>query len=530
MSRLLVAAIVACVEISLFCHYALGSEAEQKAQQAFESLYGADVKRASSSRDTSQAVALAAKLLAAAKTAEAQPELMALLAAKACELGSLDPKGHETALAAAAFVSEKAPELAGPCQDRVMVVRQRQYDMARGDQKTKAGEALVDALVASAAAKTRAGDTDDAGKRLQKALGVARAARSSKVEAVEALIRAMAERQKAAAQATQLKKQVEADPANAKARDQLVRLLLVDLDNPAEAAKCLDETSDAALRKFVPAAAKPVAEAPEVACLELADWYMQLTGSAGPAGKAAMYTRAKAYAERFLDLHGAADMDRTRMELALKKAEDELTKLGGEASTKSQWIDLLKLIDPEKDAVTGKWERTKAGLATPATGEARSRVQIPLMPSGSYDLEVKFVRVSGHEDVALCLPAGSGSVTLIMSAWDGNNVSGLGLVNGRNGNQNETTVKPGALANGHLYTAFIRVAVDNTRADITITLDGKPYIKWAGPQQGLSPDASWGLRNTRCVGLGACNSEVVFHSVGLRMLSGKAVPVASNRP
>jgi hypothetical protein len=217
------------------------------------------------------------------------------------------------------------------------------------------------------------------------------------------------------------------------------------------------------------------------------------------------------------------------MELTLKKADDELAKLGGDASAKSQWIDLLKLIDLEKDTVQGKWERTKAGIVTPAT-ESRSRIQIPVVPSGSYDLEVKFVRVSGHEDVAVCLPAGSGSVRLIMSAWSDNNFSGLDLVNGRHGNQNETTVKPGALENGHLYTACIRVAVDKARAEITMTLDGKPYIKWAGPQQALSPDASWGLRNTRCVGLGAASSRVVFQSARLRMLSGKAVPVASNRP
>ena len=357
MSRLTILALAACVAIGLFSKYALASEAEDTAQKTFETLYGEDFKRAASSRDTTPAVALAAKLFEAARSAEAQPELMALLCAKACELGALDPKGYEAALGAAAFLSDKAPDLAGPCQDKIIAIRQKQYDKARADEKVAAGDALVDALVASATAKSRAGDGEEASRRLQKALAVARAVKSPKADGLELQVRAMAERQKAAAQATQLKTQVQADPANAKARDQLVRTLVVDLDNPAEAAKYLDDSSDPMFRKFAPAAARPVADAPEMACLDLADWYLQLGSAAGAAGKGAMYARAKAYAERFLALHEAKDIDRTRMELALKKAQDELDKFGGGArkklnvivimggKNKSGQADLMKVFD-----------------------------------------------------------------------------------------------------------------------------------------------------------------------------------------
>jgi type 1 glutamine amidotransferase/uncharacterized protein YggU (UPF0235/DUF167 family) len=357
MSRLTILALAACIVIGLFSRCSSASEAEDAAQKTFETLYGEDFKRAAFSRDTTPAVALAARLLESARSVEAQPELMALLCAKACELGALDPKGYETALGAAAFLSEKAPELAGPCQDKIIAIRQKQYDKARADEKVAAGDTLVDALVASATAKSRAGDGEEASKRLYKALAVARAVKSPKADGVELQVRAAAERQKAAAQATQLKAQVQADPANAKARDQLVRMLVVDFDNPAEAAKYLDGSSDPMFRKFAPAAARPVADAPEMACLDLADWYLQLGSAAGAAGKGAMYARAKAYAERFLVLHEAKDIDRTRMELALKKAQDELGKFGGGARKKINIIvitggkvystpdDLMKVFD-----------------------------------------------------------------------------------------------------------------------------------------------------------------------------------------
>jgi len=358
MSRLTILALAACMAIGLFSKCASASEADDTAQKTFETLYGEDFKRAASSRDTTPAVALAAKLFEAARSAQAQPQLMALLCAKACELGALDPKGYETALGAAALISDKAPELAGPCQDKVIAIRQKQYDKARADEKVAAGDALVDALVASATTKSRAGDAEEASKRLHKALTVARAVKSPKADGVELQVRAVAERQKAAAQATQLKAQVQADPANAKARDQLVKMLVVDLDNPAEAAKYLNDSSDAMFRKFAAAAARPVADAPEMACLDLADWYLQLGSAAGAAGKGAMYARAKAYAERFLALHEARDIDRTRMELALKKAQDELDKFAGGARKKLNVIvitgghtqfysqaDLMKVFD-----------------------------------------------------------------------------------------------------------------------------------------------------------------------------------------
>ncbi|MCX5684673.1 MAG: hypothetical protein NT049_13435, partial [Planctomycetota bacterium] len=475
----------------------------------------ADDKQVLSSRDTTKAVELAAKLLESAKAAEGQPELMSLLCTRACELGAMDPKGYETAQAAADLVASKAPDAAGPCQEALAAIRQRQYDAARGDAKTQAGEALVDALLALAATRTRTGKVEDAGKPLYKALAVAKAINSSKIETVDALLKAHADRQKNVALLAQLKKQVEADPANAKARDPLVTLLVVGFDNPAEAAKYLVDACDSALKKFVPAAARPVADAPEMACLELADWYMQLAATAGPASKLAMYVRAVQYGERFLELHTAKDLDRTRVELAVKKAGDEITRLGGAASDKGHWMDVLKLVDPARDTIRGQWEQTKAGLLTDA-GSPHAVIGVPIEPSGNYELEVKFVRLAGSADVGVSFPAGPNHAVLCL-AWRGGTTSGLSGIN-------ETLVNPSGLSNNHVYTVVLRVMTAEDKAQITATLDGKPLVKWEGPQKALSVPFFVALRNPKCVGLSAYKSRVLFQSVRLKMLSGKAVP------
>ena len=120
-----------------------------------------------------------------------------------------------------------------------------------------------------------------------------------------------------------------------------MRLYLVEMNNPAEAAKFVDETLDEATRKYVPAAAKPIEEAPELACNELGDWYRGLADQAtATASKGAMLERAKAYYERFVDLHKADDLARAGATLMLKKIDDALAKIESKSSPSTLTLDL----------------------------------------------------------------------------------------------------------------------------------------------------------------------------------------------
>ncbi|MCX5672039.1 MAG: hypothetical protein NTU94_12040 [Planctomycetota bacterium] len=502
------------------------AEEAAKAAAVFQSVYGDDLKRAAATKDTADDIALAAKLLEAAQAAEAQPALLVLLCDKACVLGAADPKGYETALAAANLLAGKVPDRASACQEKVLAIRQRQYDAARGDQRTAAGEALIEALLATAAARAEADDLEEAAKRYRQALVVARAVRSAKADEIEGDLKALTERQKVLAKVAGLESQLTAEPANGPVRDQLVLLLLVELDNPADAAKYLTDASDAALRKFIPAAAKPIEEAPELACAELGDWYRDLAAAAGATtgGKVNTLTRAQAYYERFLALHAAADMDRTRVELVLKKVEEELRRL--RSNEKGRWIDLLKLIDPEKDAVKGQWQRTAAGL-TVAPGQ-EARLLIPLAPSGSYELEYKAVRVSGREAGHTMLPAGSSAVLLVINGWKGTR-SGLCNIGGKEPDRNGTAVGAANLKIGQPFTIKVKVALEGDQASISVALDGKPYIAWKGPQSALALHPDYAMPNRKCLGFGAYQSQLVFQSARLRMLSGKAVPLRPAR-
>jgi len=249
------------------CLMAQAAEADKAAEDAakaaavFQSLYGEDLKRVAATRDTADDVALAARLLEAAKAAETQPALLALLCEKAADLGLADPRGFDTALAAADLL-----------------------------------------------------------------------------------------------------------------------------------------------------AAKGVEAAPELACVELGDWYRDLaTAAAGALAKSPMLVRARAYYDRFLSLHTSADIDRSKVELALRKVEDDLKALGV-PTDRAAWIDLLKLVDTSKDTAAGQWTRTDAGVTI--VPSLNSRLMLPAALAGDYELELKFVRTGG-DAVCATFPAGSAAATLL---------------------------------------------------------------------------------------------------------------------
>ena len=312
--------------ILLLCASAVPAEESQKASQqateaakVFESLYGTDVKRVRATRDPKDDLELAMRLLAAAKGSQNLPEFLAVLCGKACDLASPYADGQATALEAMRLLAATVPEQSLACTERIVEICQRQFDAVRGADRAKAGEALVDALLSLVDAHVAVGESAAALAPCRRAAAVARVINSPRKASVEASLTALEQAARAAVEVEDLKEQLAQDPQNRAVREKLVRRLLVDLDNPAEAARYVEGVEDPSLLKFVAAAAKPPDEAPEMACLELAEWYRGLAEAAPPAAKAAMLARARPYYQRFLQLHAAQDLSRTQAVLALKK-------------------------------------------------------------------------------------------------------------------------------------------------------------------------------------------------------------------
>jgi hypothetical protein len=529
---------------------------EDEALQAFNSLYGEEVKRALATPDTADDAALAGKLLEAANSVSGQPALMAVLCEKAAELGKSNPAGRATAIQSLELLAEKVPDRKAACIEKIAGLRQAAYDAALPDAKAQAGEEFIAALLALTDAKTRAGDATAASDACRKALALAIALKSDSKASVQAKMEYLAAWQKTSQQVAALKARLQSAPTDAATRAELVKTLLVDLDDPAAAAKFVDTSLDATLQKFVPAAAKGVEQTPELACKELGDWYRGMADQAAGAAKAPLVARARAYYGRFLSLHAAEDLARAQVTLAAKKLDEapaEVAKAdppkadttpkpadttpkaagtskagatgkaaatgaaaaaAGDILAAKQWHDVLKYVDTNKDAVFGTmpigWRRDQGTIVCTNSGyDSESKITVPVMPQGNYDLQVRLAMGHAHGNAGIYLPVGAGSVMLRLN---GSGASGLDYVSGRSAYSNGTGSST-TFAINRVYTVDVRVTLTGDQAAIVATIDGKPLVNWSGAQNVLSPYDSMDIR---CLGLHAYYTTVTYGSLRMR--------------
>ena len=505
----------------------------EKAAEAFQSLYGADLARVRESSETRDDLELAARLLETARKSTDQPAFLAILCQTAADLAMVHPVGYAQAAEALELVAAQVPEKADACRERLLEVRQKQFDTARGDEKQDAGEAILDLLLPVIEAKEAAGDVAEATTLYRRVKTVARAARSPRTADIDARAEALVQRMRLDRQIADVRAVLEKDPRNVSVREGLLRLLLVERDDPAEAAKVLAGCQDKDLLKYVPAAAKPVESAPELACLELGEWYARLADAAPAYAKAAMYARARPYLERFLEVHTSTDLARTRGQVALEKVTEAMAKLAAPppkptprekpakpepgAVGPGRWIDLAPLVDPARDVAEGKAER--AGAVLKIFSAANMRMTVPLVAQGDYEAEFAFKRTWGPGQLSFTLPVGPAEVTLMVGGVAGA-FSGLEKIDGRGAEKNDTVIRPSKFDNDRLYVVAVRVQTSGGQTRIETLLDGSPFVRWNGPVSALAASCQVAARG--CFGLGCWGAGYTFEKARVRMLSGTA--------
>ena len=112
----------------------------------------------------------------------------------------------------------------------------------------------------------------------------------------------------------------------------------------------------------------------------------------------------------------------------LVKAKIEKRVAEFEASLpKPEPINLLKMIDPEKNGVTGKW-KFKGEKLISDNGKL-GVIEIPYVPPEEYDFIVVFKRFEANDFVMQIMAAGGSQFTFGLGVW-GNAISGFETVNG----------------------------------------------------------------------------------------------------
>jgi hypothetical protein len=108
-------------------------------------------------------------------------------------------------------------------------------------------------------------------------------------------------------------------------------------------------------------------------------------------------------------------------------------------------VDVLKQIDPKRDAVAGDWQWIDGVLVSPDA--PFSRLMLPVPPSPEYQLTVVAERTQGNWGLATGLVIDGRQVTAGIDCFDGHH-AGLELLDGKACNDNESTLKGRLLVDG----------------------------------------------------------------------------------
>lgn len=181
----------------------------------------------------------------------------------------------------------------------------------------------------------------------------------------------------------------------------------------------------------------------------------------------------------------------------------------------SNWIDLLKMVDIERDAITGEWTLAHGVLSVNAAPGVR-KLHAPVQPHGAYEVRLEYERPDQSDkdgSLRVALPVGPHSVGLIVTSQ----AIGLDTILGKRFVENETTRK-GDFRDGMKHQLDITVTPSGDDAKISVSLDGQLQFDWSGPSSSLHPFWVWG-NDSKGLCLGAWKSAHIITVFQLRELS-----------
>lgn len=151
-------------------------------------------------------------------------------------------------------------------------------------------------------------------------------------------------------------------------------------------------------------------------------------------------------------------------------------------------IDLLALVEPDRDAVQGAWKREEGRLVSD-DGPA-SRLELPYFLPEEYNFTIEFVRRSGKDAVVQILARGDKPFL-----WR----------------------TDGELEIGRVHTSTIEVRKDR----VTVHVDNRKVLVWKPGDRDLGMSDDWRLRREPLPGLGTSGSSTEFRKIRLFEVTGQ---------
>ena len=283
-------------------------------------------------RDTPNRAEAARKILDAARSLTDSPGIQIRLCEKAYEHGILSPGGYPTAIAALSLLERVAPTRVEAWREKRLEVYRLQYYRSTKETKADNGLIYIKLLLARARANGKDNNWKDAANCYRQAYQVARTLKLPEKDAIYEDLRMAGSYEMVHNRIEVLRTALNKQPDDLFSRKQLVMACLVDLDNPAGAAKYLSDKSDPALHAHVTRAAKAAADLTGADFFALAAWYRTLSEKATlKHSKIRMLTRALDNLNLYLEVYTTQDAQRLRATTLAALIRAELKELGAEA-------------------------------------------------------------------------------------------------------------------------------------------------------------------------------------------------------
>jgi S1-C subfamily serine protease len=178
-------------------------------------------------------------------------------------------------------------------------------------------------------------------------------------------------------------------------------------------------------------------------------------------------------------------------------------------------VNLLGMVDLQRDAVKGAWKMDHGGLLSDAGDTCR--IEFPYQPPEEYDFRIVFTRTEGDNAVHQVCAANGRQFTWLMGA-SGDTVCRLDLVGGHEANDNPTTKKADKwLTNGQEYTSLVKVR----KTGVEAYLNGKLISAWKTDYSDMSLHSHWVLKHNNVLGVGSYQSPTLFRTIEVTEITGE---------
>jgi hypothetical protein len=212
--------------------------------------------------------------------------------------------------------------------------------------------------------------------------------------------------------------------------------------------------------------------------------------------------------EHAIDLYRKALIDTT----GLQKRTIDLAIEKVAAAIGPQWVDLLALIESDKDSVRGKWSRS--GITLIGEGH-HDRLELPYIPPAEYAFRIDFTPTRNVDGVFMGIYAGDKTFLWVMGNA-GNQFADFQDIDGKDLESNKTVRKLSLVA-GQRYAAVVEVRNKRLKAFV----NGEQLVDWPTTYQEFSASrGDWQPRNPLKLAIGDWTTTTVFHRVEVMELSG----------